>query len=653
MNSLYNINKESIKTNPKLCNLFYSLNQIDCLISPTSIKYQNAKYDIIATPSSLPTLIITEENGKTITYHSRYNPYLEAEKQVSNISEKHSYILVFGTGLAYNLEVIFKKIKEKNIDCQILVIEPDPKVFKLALEHRNLSSILSDQRFIWCVAKTPDEVGDIWLKMLDWSTLDELIIIEHPPTVSRFFEYFSKIKEKIRFQSNKSKSNLVTMMKTGYQFHTNSFRNIIAIATFPGIQRLFNQFTNIPAVVVAAGPSLEKNIELLKQVEDNFLIIATDTVFRPMIAHGIKPHLVCAGDPSYLNSLDFVGVENITDVWLVMEPMTSPDIQRNFKGPKFVASFGGGLPTYLEQFREPIGKLTCWGSIATTAFDLAKQAGCNPIIFIGLDLSYKHDRIYIRGSYSDDVFYDKVHEYTSLEQEILEFIIKRTTHKYTMPNGEVLFSDENMFLYKNWFEDQLQQIQRTVINATEGGVLTNYVELMPLSEVIKKYYSSSISSIRQQLAQLHSSPVKSDIIGIKNFLEINKKKIIYLKDESNKCLQKLKKISKTFKETLIINFYGPDKEELIKIQKFHDIICTSQPIINWFNSHQAKFITKHGMEINKLSINNNATVNDWITALSSFFNAFLNFTEFQLPLINEAIEELANINSQTYNIIIS
>ncbi|HNW33664.1 MAG TPA: DUF115 domain-containing protein, partial [Candidatus Ozemobacteraceae bacterium] len=344
--------------------------------------------------SGQPALTLTIE-GKSITYHSKYDPIAEARRQVeSALQPQHSNVLVLGNGLGYALDIVLDRLARPGIARQVYVVEPDPQVFIRALAGRDLQMSLNDTRVEWCVGMSPDEVGDRWAMGLDWSSLDALAIIEHPPSMARFHEYFERIKEKIRYLSNRSKGNLVTLMHTGNEFHSNAFANLASAMTLPGVGRMFGKFAGVPAVIVAAGPSLEKNVHLLSEVRDRFLIISVDTSFRQLVIRDIRPHIVLAADPSYLNSLDFVGVENETGVVLAIEPMTHPDILESFRGPKMAMTFGGGLHKMVERFREPTGTVVCWGSIATTAFDLARRCGCDPIIFVGLDLSFQDGRLY-------------------------------------------------------------------------------------------------------------------------------------------------------------------------------------------------------------------------------------------------------------------
>ncbi len=53
-------------------------------------------------------------------------------------------------------------------------------------------------------------------------------------------------------------------------------------------------FKGRPFVVVSAGPSLEKNYELLRDVQDRCVIVANDAVLKKLLANGIRPHIVCA-----------------------------------------------------------------------------------------------------------------------------------------------------------------------------------------------------------------------------------------------------------------------------------------------------------------------------------------------------------------------
>ncbi|NLI78337.1 MAG: motility associated factor glycosyltransferase family protein [Candidatus Riflebacteria bacterium] len=607
-------------------------------------KPATARYNVEAARDGLPFLVVTEDGGKAFTYHSRYAPATEAKKQVESAPAGASHWLLFGMGLGYALEEILPRLSVHLIPNQVFVVEPDPRVFLEAISARDLRTVLGDPRITWCVGQTPDQVGDLWGATLDWSGMDQLAIVEHPPTLARFPAFFERAKEKMRYLASRSKGNLVTLMHVGYQFHSNAFGNIGAVATLPGVQRLFGRFQGVPAVILAAGPSLEKNLHHLRQVQDRFLLIATDTVLRPMITRGLRPHIVCAGDPSYLNSLDFVGVEHLEDVWLAIEPMTHPDIQASFEGPKMVMSFGSGLGTLLEPLREPLGKVICWGSIATTAFDLARQLGCDPIILVGLDLSFQDGLLYIRGSYSDDFFYDTVHPFTSLEHETLAYIARHGVHRLQKSDGSTVFTDHNMHMYRRWFEDQIPATPRTVINATEGGVLTKGVLVKSLEETIREFLPRGVA-VGEVLADAMAAPVQARVPDMRKQMEDLRRQLVATETACRQERQRCRKLVRRAGEKRLSQVDGPAKAEFLDLVAFHDRVGEPSTLYSWFSIHQAKFVTRHGMEIKNIRGEKDPLFSAWLNILTDFFDSLARFHEYQLPLLEMAIHTLEEIEA--------
>ncbi|GAB4268702.1 MAG: DUF115 domain-containing protein [Candidatus Rifleibacteriota bacterium] len=602
-------------------------------------RFNEEVYRLERAKTGVPALIINQADAKPLSYHSKYDPVKEASRQVDASYEGQTHILLLGFGLGYMAEEIVKRL-EKNLNSpQIFVVEPDPLVFISALRARDLTHLLSDVRLVWCVGMTPDQIGDYWNSTLDWTLLDKLAIVDHPPSMSRFRKIFDRVVEKIRYLCNRSKGNLVTLMHAGFAFHSNNFANLANSFLLPGIDRLFGKFQGVPAIIVAAGPSLDKNMHLLKNIKGKFPIIAVDTAFRQLVANGIKPDIVCAADPSYENSLDFVGVEEEVNVILALEPMTHPDIFASFKGAKMVMTFGGGLYPIAKDFREPVGKLICWGSIATTVYDLALKIGADPVVFIGLDLSFQDGRLHARGSYSDDLLYEKVNPYTSVEHETTDYIATRGSYKIVKPDGTVIYTDQNMKLYKDWFEDQFRQTDRKIINATEGGAVDKYVELSTLAEVIDKYSDKS-TDVAGILNEAISRPVKADIRGLVDKLTTIKRKLQKNETALRKSVSTLRKLMSNYANISASRLTGMAKAEFHDVLKLHDELCGDPELFPWVSIHQAKFMTRHIMEINNLKAAADTTVGMWLAEINEYFTALDKFHEYQMPLLDGAIKDL-------------
>jgi hypothetical protein len=601
--------------------------------------WKKDSYALEASKSEAPTLTVKISGQKPVSYHSRYDPVKEAKRQVDSAYENQTHVLLLGGGLCYAAEEILKRLPQNISGPQLFVVEPDPGVFLAALTARDLTSLLQDSRVAWCVGMSPDQIGDFWNNNLDWSVMEKLSIVDHPPSVSRFRPIFERVVEKVRYLCNRSKGNLVTLMHAGTDFHTNNFSNLAASFTLPGVARLFDRFANVPVIVVAAGPSLDKNMHLLKRIKGKFPIVAVDTALRQLSARGILPDIVCAADPSYENSLDFVGVENVKDVVLAIEPMTHPDIFANFSGPKMLMTFGGGLYPIYEDMREEVGKLICWGSIATSVYDLALKLGADPLVFVGLDLSFQDGRLHAKGSYSDDLLYEKVHAYSSIEHETADYVVTRGAYKIVKQDNSVLYTDQNMKLYKDWFEDQFRQTDRTIINATEGGAVDRFVKPMTLESLIEKYADKN-ANVKAIIESALSRPVSADVEGLIKKLENIKKRLNKNSSMVRKAAALVRRLLSNHREKNPEQLGGAANAEFYDVLKLHDELCTDKEVFPWLSVHQAKFMTRHIMKVNNLKSDKNASVGKWLGEIAEFFVALEKFDQYQIPLLESALEDL-------------
>lgn len=619
------------------------------LISQWQKSHSEAAYFLETARSGVPTLTIRQEGGRPAGYHSRYDPVKEAEKQVESAYDGQTHVVLLGFGLGYMAEEMIKRLPKGVIGPQLFIVEPDPGVFYSALTARDLAPLIANPQIAWCVGMTPDEIGDFWHSRLDWTVLDKLAILDHPPSMARFKNQFERIVEKIRYLCNRSKGNLVTLMHAGFEFHSNNFANLAESFVLPGVGRLFDKFQGVPAIIVAAGPSLDKNMHVLKEIKGRFPIIAVDTAFRQLMVNGIKPDIVCAADPSYENSLDFVGVENETEVVLAVEPMTHPDIFASYRGPRMLMTFAGGLHPIFKDYREPVGTLICWGSIATTVFDLARNIGADPLVFVGLDLSFADGRLHARGSYSDDLMYEKVHAYNSIEHETADYIATRGTYKINMPDGQVLYTDQNMKLYKDWFEDQFRQTGRKIINASEGGAVDRFVDIMPLAEVLERYADKAVA-VADVIATALNEPVKADLPGLIDRLQKIRKKLSLNESALRRAVAVARRLAANHGKFLATRLSGTANADFFDVLKQHDDLCGDKEIFPWLSIHQAKFITRHIMEINNLKADDQATVSAWLNEMGTFFSALDKFHQYQMPLLDKALASLQQADKLNHTV---
>jgi hypothetical protein len=166
----------------------------------------------------------------------------------------------------------------------------------------------------------------------------------------------------------------------------------------PRLEPLFKKFAGRPAVCVAAGPSLDKKLMMLRDIQDKCLIIAADAVLGKLLRNGVKPHIVTSLERVIATyRLFFSGVveefhDECRDILLVAQSLCVPWTSGRWPGPCCLvykeevvldAWFAGGV----------LGGpgLTSGISVAHMNYSLAHYAGAASIAIIGQDLAFGED----------------------------------------------------------------------------------------------------------------------------------------------------------------------------------------------------------------------------------------------------------------------
>lgn len=235
-----------------------------------------------------------------------------------------------------------------------------------------------------------------------------------------------------------------------------------------------------PAFIISAGPSLNKNINLLKKVKSKGLIIAVDTIVERLLMEGIVPDFVCTVERIDKVYEYFYKDKTIPkEVTLVAPPVIDSRILKEFKG-KFMLPLREGVSEYTwfgKLLEASEAQYIFMGlSCAHVAFGLAQHMECSPIVLVGQDLAYgnDNDQTHASGTSYDSVEIDKKKN----------SFLDDTTEGYF---GGSVKSTHMWLAFKNWFEKQINQDNLFVINATEGGAKINYTVQMPLENVISEY----------------------------------------------------------------------------------------------------------------------------------------------------------------------
>lgn len=448
-------------------------------------------YVVTKSKSGPPALAHIDGDGNKKQINSNYDPVSEASRYLdkSKICESTNFI-VLGLGLGYQVSEI---IRQTSKQVKIHIFEKDPELFALALQEVDFSLIFEHPGVKLFIGRNPREFGDLTESERINFTLNEYCLVQQKPLVDGNFEYYRTLLEELENYFNESRINLRTQNIHSKLYYKNVFSNFETVVSSPGITSLKECLSGLPAVICSAGPSLDKNIQLLKSARERFFLIAVATALKPLLHNGIQPDIVISIDPDEqtIKAYDFLA--DTSDTWLVYSPAVPSAIPKAFANRRVTFDSEVYLAEWLKKHTEEKGYLGKISSVAHSAFKLAQFLACSPIILVGQDLSFHKQRLHCRHSFYYDESMHLVNQWKPLSY------LNRMKYLKYGPNlidttdlfGCRVSSSLALESYNHIFSKSFDASQ-TIINATEGGVPISGIDNLPLREALHIYCKKPI-----------------------------------------------------------------------------------------------------------------------------------------------------------------
>lgn len=415
-----------------------------------------------------PTAVVRTRDGRWIRLHSGRDPVGEAERLAASLcaNAPPQALILIGVGLGYLLDALGRRSPE----ARIVALEPLRAVAEAFLERPTSHAWLASGRLTLLVGPDYDGADEAWRSL---SAAPDAPMIVAPVIEREFPGEADRAQEVVRQLRFSARANEGARRRFAPRYLLNTIRNIATIAESADVRALFGAFADCPAVVVAAGPSLDRNIEALRRAHGRTLTIAVDTALRPLLEAGIEPQLVVALDPSELNARHLRYLPDTGRTWLVAEGSLDPSAFERFAGRTFVFEVAGHEPwPWLRSIGLDRGRLRAWGSVLTSAFDLALQAGCNPIAFAGADLAYTGGQPYCRGTVYEHEWARRVALGEPLEAVWAQTTAAKARVLADDIHGRPVPTSAALLAFRDWIvKESTAHPSRRFVNGTGGGVL--------------------------------------------------------------------------------------------------------------------------------------------------------------------------------------
>lgn len=252
------------------------------------IKINIEKYDHYQCREDMTYL---DSDGKEWLLESRENMTFAVEKWVEQFQKatSDSVFYIFGLGHIAYLE----KMREKFQDNVIIIYEPNEENVIRLLQTGQYRVICEDKR---CMLLAGEERKETLIRILDVTatcTNYKRVLYAEIPNYHKIWE--EDYKEFHQCLKNKLEDNLVeryTLVKQGRQRAQNQVHNLKSFFREAGLIDIKNAIDEevmerYPVVIVGAGPSLDKNIDVLRKYQGRTFIICAESALNKLVRHAL------------------------------------------------------------------------------------------------------------------------------------------------------------------------------------------------------------------------------------------------------------------------------------------------------------------------------------------------------------------------------
>ncbi len=433
--------------------------------------------------------------------HGKYHPARDAATILAQTKDPAGLLhLHFGFGLGYLLQA-----DQTKPGGHILIFEPDPGLMHAALCHVPLAHLFSEKAaFLTCSRR---RLGELMRRFLTEKQTFRILI--NPYHRDRHLAELRLFVETIKRERNRKEMMESAGSRAFFRlFLESTFKSLPFTTGLPGVEHLRNGFRDKPAVVVAAGPSLDKNLAELAAYQGQVLIFSVSRAARALERFAIRPDFLVHNEAQDYRFL-VEKCQNLQHTTFLLSEQCHHlffelPAARQFVYQNPANSINRWLIAHDPKFQRQF--IATAGSVATDAAYLALVMGCNPIILLGQDLALKGDRYYA----------------SSPDNKAFKHGIGDLRDTPGFFGGKVR-TLANYLHFLSWYEDSAEvwRQQRpglTLINASEGGARLTGFRQMKLRQVASLFFRQSL--------EIQATLNKAALVGTRQAPSLNRLHIL-------------------------------------------------------------------------------------------------------------------------------
>jgi len=569
-------------------------------------------------------------------------PIEEITNKYNEIMEKKSrypFLVFYGIGNGLLIKMF------TNIDKYVLVIEPDIELIYIALSLFDFSKEIENNKLFILL---DNEVDSFHLKSI-FSNPDIKTFLKTYEIDINHDYYFNYYKDNI-IKTNKtiveyikhvitSEGNSADDSIIGLNHHLQNMPTMINSYTLESLGKNVNTKT---AVIVSTGPSLAKQLPLLKKYQKYLTIISIDASLPILQKEGIAPDIVFSlerveATAKFYENLD---KELLKDTIFAPTSISHPKLLENIEGMRQCI--------HMRPFHyTKMYKLDKWGyigrgmSAANLALDFAYAAKFENLVFIGQDLAFGKD--------------GTTHSKGSLQGEQEEQYKKDIKIKGYY--GEDVYTSKIWYMFLTFFNEDVPTIVEegiNVYNCTEGGAYINGANHIPFKEFLDNLDTTKEKEIIQ-CEKVTPQRQQHYINRVKKLTTLYSKRLKWIKSEIEKVflevMEKIEMLEKLNKDEELEKI---DFDELTatisKIDRIKDILETDKVLIK-FNNITNPLVVSAELELATIMVRPSETelekkvkLIDWIYEHKSWLFFLAGAIENIIFILDKNLKEIYKVS---------
>lgn len=434
------------------------------------------------------------DNGKgmfeSLPPEGLYGNWLEGDKPDTSAT------IIVGSNLGYGVNHVIANTPDSH---KVMLVEPRAEMLLACLGQTDYRPFFESKKF-HILPPDQDYIYEV-IKNLDLQFIYGQIHLKGDIPSQQLGKEYAWWTKTIRHKLENYSLELTTLRHRQDVMVGNEINNFKRAMSDGSLKGLENRAAGVGAVILGAGPSLEKHAPELMKKKSHVLYTCGLQTMPALQKFGLKPHFCLAidYDKSMMDAFIRLDPDFAKDVPLIYSTKVIPEGVKRYPGPTLPLWTVGGMGTYAMKDHDLV--LDAGGNVSVTISRFLRWAGVSHIALVGQDYAWINNSSHAGG-----------HHAASSNMTLQSF------HQKTVDmDGNEIISTVQYMTAKRELEDDLRLNPFPVYNIYGGGVVINGSEAVDIQTAFNKgvlasapgsvdRFMAALKACRQQSKEVHFEP---------------------------------------------------------------------------------------------------------------------------------------------------